>query len=618
MRLLLAVLGWMCALTVFQRGWAQLDAEAQHLLSLDPKQIKTPFVPDELIVGLEPGAPALPLLAMEMVGGVAMQIPSIDAYVVKLSSGITMQSAGEFLRALPGVRYVEPNYRVFAFATPNDPFFSQQYGLSRIQAHLAWDLWQPQRTVYIAIIDSGIDYTHPDLTNKIRRHSNGAIYGYDAFNLIGLTQDFMDYAGHGTHCAGIAGAEINNSVGVAGVAAWNPAIGNSNNFVQLMPVKVINEEETGTVSTIAGGISWAANNGAHILSMSLGTTEMSTAIADAVNYAWSRGCLLVAAAGNFASNAPTYPASYSPCIAVAATDANDQLTSWSQYGSWIDIAAPGQNILSTTLSGSYYTMSGTSMACPMVSGAAAILWSYNPYLTSQQVRDALETHVDPYTPYNGRTIGSGKGRLNIYRALQGIGAGAPPSLSSLSLNPTTVTAGSPSTGTVTLTSPAPSGGFVVNLSSSNTNAATVPSSITVPAGSMNANFTVTTRSVSSVTNVTITASAGGVSRQATLTINPATATASLGTLTIQPTSVAGGSTATGTVRLTAPAPAGGAVVQLRSSSTRATVPSSVSVPAGATTANFTITTRSARTIATVTITATYNGVSRSAQLTVMY
>ena len=618
MRLAHTVLGWMWLLLVLQSGWTQTDAAAQSLPSLDPKQIQTPFVPDELIVGLDPGGDTLPLLAMEMVGSVAQQIPAINAYLVKLAPGLSMPSAGEFLRAMPGVRYVEPNYKVFAFATPNDPYYNQQYGLTRIQAHLAWDLWQPQRTVYIAIIDSGIDYTHPDLTNKIRRHSNGAIYGYDAFNLMGWSQDFMDYAGHGTHCAGIAAAEINNGIGIAGVASWNPLVANSHSYVQLMPVKVLDEEGVGTASTVANGISWAASNGAHILSMSLGTLEMSTAISDAVNYAASLGCVLVAAAGNFASNAPTYPAYYSPCIAVAATDANDQLTSWSQYGFWIDIAAPGENILSTMIGGSYYTMSGTSMACPHVSGAAAVLWSYNPYLTSQQVRAALETHVDPYTPYNGRTIGNGKGRLNVYRALQGIGAGSPPTLSSLSLNPTTVLSGNASTGTVTLTGSAPSGGFVVNLSSNNTAVATVPSNVTVPAGSMTTNFTVSTQSVSSTTSVTITASAGGVVRQATLTVNPASTGVKLDSLTIQPTSVAGGGTATGTIRLTGPAPAGGAVVQLRSSSSRASVPSSVTVPAGATSANFIIRTRSARTVATVTITATYNGVSRSAQLTVVY
>lgn len=618
MRQIFRLLGWMGVIFALQSSWAQLRSEASHLPSPDSGQVRVPFVADELIVGLEPDTPALPLLAIEMVGGAVEYNPVINAYRVRLSPRILMQDAAEFLRALPGVRYVEPNYRVSAFATPNDPHFIQQYALTRIQAHLAWELWQSNRTVYIAIIDSGIDYNHPDLTNKIRRHANGAIYGYDAFNLIGWSQDFMDYAGHGTHCAGIAAAEINNGIGVSGVAAWNPALGNTANSVQMMPVKVLDEEASGTVFTIANGISWAANNGAHILSMSLGTLEMSSAIADAVSYAWSRGCVLVAAAGNFASNAPTYPASDSLCIAVAATDANDQLASWSQYGSWVDIAAPGVDILSTMIGGSYYTMSGSSMACPMVAGAAALLWSYNPSLTNQQVREALETYTDPYTPYNGRTIGTGKGRLNVYRALQSVGAAASPRLNALSLNPTTVVGGSISTGTVTISAPAPASGFVVNLSSSNTVVATVPSSITIPAGSVSANFAVATSSVSSTASVKITASAGGVAHQATLTVSPATADASLSSLTIQPNTVSGGATATGTVRLSAPAPDGGAVVQLRSSSTRASVPSSVTVPAGATSASFTITTRRARSIATVWITATYNGTSRSAQLTVQY
>jgi len=340
-----------------------------------------------------------------------------------------------------------------------------------------------------------------------------------------------------------------------------------------------------------------------------------------VNYAWNRGCLVVVAAGNGGSSSPQYPAYYTNSIAVAATDSSDRLASFSQYGSWVDIAAPGVGILSTIPNNRYASYDGTSMACPHVAGAAAVLWSHNPSLTNAQLRAALETNVDSYQPYNGRTIAPNAGRLNVYRALQAVGGGGPtqPSLSSLSLNPTSVVGGNSSTGTVTLTAPAPSGGFVVNLSSSNTNVATVPSTVTVPAGATSANFTVSTQAVSSATSVTITASAGGVSRTATLTVNPAPSV-TLQSLTISPTSVWGGSTATGTVTLSGPAPAGGVVVQLRSSSSRASVPSTVTVPAGATSARFTIQTRSTfwPFVETVTITATYNGVSRSAQLTVWF
>jgi len=600
-------------------GWAQLMTEVVVQPSLDPAQIDAPFVPGELVVGLEEGDFALPLLAMEMVGTITAQNPPIRSFVVKLAPNLTMQDAGEFLRALPGVRYVEPNYLAFAFATPNDPYFSQQYGPQRIQANLAWDIWQPQRTVYIAIIDTGIDSNHPDLTNKMRRHANGAVYGYNTLN---NTTNALDDNGHGTHCAGIAAAEINNGVGIAGVAAWNPNVANSRAYVQLMPVKVLSSSGSGTLDAVARGITWAADNGAHILSLSLGAGAGSQQLQDAVNYAWTRGCLVVAAAGNGGSSSPNYPAYYTNCIAVAATDSSDRLASFSQYGSWVDIAAPGVGILSTIPNNRYASYDGTSMACPHVAGAAAVLWSHNPSLTNAQLRAALETNVDPYQPLSGRTLAPNAGRLNVYRALQAVGGGGPtqPSLSSLSLNPTSVVGGNSSTGTVTLTAPAPSGGFVVNLSSSNTSVATVPSSVTVPAGTTSANFTVATNSVSSATSVTITAAAGGITRTATLTVNPPASNVTLQSLTISPTSVWGGSTATGTVTLSGPAPAGGAVVQLRSSSSRASVPSSITIPAGATSARFTIQTRSAfwPLVETVTITATYSGVSRSARLTVWF
>ncbi|MEJ5295120.1 MAG: S8 family serine peptidase [Fimbriimonadales bacterium] len=579
------------------------------------------FVPGELVVGLDPVEPkALPLQAIAFVGTVVETIPQIGLYRVVLAPHISMDDAKAFLEVIPGVEYVEPNYIYRAFATPNDPGYGQQYGLQRIQANLAWDLWQPQAVRYIAIIDTGIDYNHSDLANKFRRHSNGQIYGYNTLN---NTTNANDDNGHGTHCAGIAAAEINNGIGVAGVAAWNPAVSGYNAYVQLMPVKVLDANGSGSLTAVANGITWAADNGAHVLSLSLGGASGSTALSNAVTYAWNRGCLIVAAAGNGGSSSPQYPAYYTNVIAVAATDSSDRLTSFSQYGSWVDIAAPGASIYSTYRGNSYATLSGTSMACPHVSGAAALVWSHAPNLTNQQLRAILEQNVDPYQPYSGRTIASGAGRLNVYRALQaaGGGGGTTPSLSNLTLNPSTVVGGNSSTGTVTLTAAAPSGGFTVQLSSSNPSVASVPGSITVPAGQSSASFTIATQQVSSTTQVTITASAGSVSRQATLTINPPSGSVSLESLTISPTSVWGGSSATGTVTLSAPAPAGGVVVQLRSSNSgAASVPSSITIPAGQRSASFTIRTTACWYcfVRTVTITATYNGVSRSASLTIWF
>jgi thermitase len=584
-----------------------------------PAEQPAAFVPGELVVGLDPVEPkALPLQAMQFVGVVADTIPQIGVYRLVLAPGISMDDAAAFLQALPGVRYVEPNYLYYAVATPNDPGYSRQWALPKIQANLAWDIWQPQSPRYIAIIDTGIDYNHSDLVNKFRRLSNGQIYGY---NLLNNTTNANDDNGHGTHCAGIAAAEINNGIGVAGIAGWRPGLSGYNQYVQLMPVKVLDANGSGTLTNVARGITWAADNGAHVLSMSLGGSSGAQSLSDAVNYAWTRGCLIVAAAGNGGSSSPQYPAYYTNCIAVAATDSSDTLTYFSQYGSWVDIAAPGAGIYSTYRGNSYATLDGTSMACPHVSGAAALVWSHAPSLTNQQLRSILETNVDPYQPYAGRTIAPNAGRLNVYRALQAAGGGGgTPSLSSLSLNPSTVVGGNPSTGTVTLTAPAQSGGFTVQLSSSNPSVASVPSSVTVPQGQTSANFTVTTTPVTSQTNVTITASAQGVTRQATLTVTPQPSV-TLQSLTISPSSVWGGSNATGTVTLTGPAPAGGAVVQLRSSNTSAaTVPSSVTVPAGQTSASFTIRTTSCWgcIYRVVTITATYNNTSKSAQLTIWF
>ncbi len=612
--------GFWAFLAVFltlQLSISQIETNFAQQPTLNPTLIESPFVPGELVVGLEHSELALPLTAMQMVGSIVSQNPPINAYVVRLADGVSMESAGEFLRALPGVRYVEPNYLAFTFAQPNDPRFSQQYGLARIQANLAWDIWQPQRTVYIAIIDTGIDSNHPDLTNKMRRHANGAVYGYNTLN---NTTNALDDNGHGTHCAGIAAAEINNGIGVAGVAAWNPAVPNFNSYVQLMPLKALGANGSGSLDAVARAITWAADNGAHILSLSLGAGSSAQQLADAVVYAWTRGCLVVAAAGNGGSSAPQYPAYYTNAIAVAATDADDTLTNFSQYGAWVDIAAPGANILSTTPNNQYQSFSGTSMACPHVSGAAAVLWSHNPSLTNAQLREALETNTDPYQPLNGRTIAPNAGRLNVYRALQAVsdGGGSTPRLSSLSLNPARVVGGNRVVGTVNLTAPAPEGGMLVRLSHNGaTRTAILPNFVSVPAGATQATFTIQTQRVPRETTLVVRATAGDVERTATLTIVPESAV-TLQSLTISPTTVVGGQSATGTITLTAPAPSGGLTVQLRSSSARASVPSTVTVPAGATSANFTIRTTSGGIVTTVTITATHNATSRSAQLTIWF
>jgi len=376
---------------------------------------KPVYQPDELIVGVTPVAhqTGVARQAVMAVGDIAETLPQIGVHRVKIHRGMSLEQAAARIAAMPGVRFVEPNYILTACATPNDPSFATQYGPKKIQADLAWGIWNPVAPVVIAIVDSGVDSNHPDLTNKILRDAQG-IVGYDAISLV--RSDALDDNGHGTHCAGIAAAEINNGIGIAGIAGWNGTAGSDTTYTKIMPVKVLNAAGSGSTTQVANGILWAADNGANVISLSLGGSGTTT-LSNAVSYAWSKGCIVVCAAGNNGSSTLFYPAAYSQSLAVAATDSTDTLCSFSNYGSWVQVAAPGNSIYSTYPNNSYATMSGTSMACPHVSGAAALIWSANPTLTNADVKALLMNTTDPYNPYNGRTIGGG--RINVYRAMGG-------------------------------------------------------------------------------------------------------------------------------------------------------------------------------------------------------
>jgi thermitase len=558
------------------------------------------YVADELVVGLEPNAPAaLASEVMRWVSHSCERLAPLGASVLRLNRATDAESVRDLLLALPGVRYVERNYLVF---TCNDPLSSQQWGLTRIQAAQAWAIATPQRTVYLAIIDTGVDATHPDLAQRVRRYSNGTVYGYNTQLNNANTHDFH---GHGTHCAGIAAAHTGNGVGIAGVASTAP--------VQIMPVKVLNDQGIGTMTDVARGIIWAADNGAHVLSLSLGGNAGTQQLADAVNYAWNRGCVVVAAAGNNGSNAPFYPAAYENALAVAASDPNDRLTDFSQYGTWVDIAAPGSSILSTVPGNRYEAWSGTSMACPHVAGAAALIWSCVPSLTNQQLRLALENNADPVQPYWFGGIGEGKGRLNLYRALQAaLQMENTPTVSQLTLDPTSVTAGGTARGTVVLSRPAGAGGTVVELRSSNPTLAWCAAQITIPQGQTTGVFDIRT-AANGAGSATITASSGGVSRTATLQV---VSPFRVQSVAVSPAAITGGWSATLTVRLTMPAPAGGVQVSLQSNAPQASLPASVIVPAGQSSVSVQVATHPVAQRVHATLTAALNGSQASTTLTI--
>jgi subtilisin family serine protease len=305
------------------------------------------------------------------------------------------------LKQNPNVEYVEPNYIYTSVFTPNDPGVSQQWAWSRIQAYQAWDVTQGSSNVVIAIVDTGIQRTHPDLDSKI-------VAGWDYVQNDNAPDDGN---GHGTHVAGTSAAETNNSTGGAGTCP----------NCRLMPVRVLDNNGSGSMVNVANGINFAANNGAEVINLSLGGPGATT-LQNAVNNAWNSGVFLACAAGNSntSNTSNAYPAAYSNCFAIASTTSTDARSSFSNYGSWVEVAAPGSSIYSSWIGSSYNTISGTSMATPHVAGLAGLLSSQG--LSASAIRTRICSTSDAIS-------GTGSlwtcGRINAFRAVTGGGGGTP-------------------------------------------------------------------------------------------------------------------------------------------------------------------------------------------------
>jgi subtilisin family serine protease len=346
-------------------------------------------------------------------------------------------AALETLRRDPRLAFAELDYAVRATEaiTPNDPYWSNQWGLTQIGAPAAWSVVTGTPDVVIAVLDTGVYLDHEDLASKLWTNpgevpgngvdddGNGKIddvHGWHFYHswsgsayLPVEDGDVRDDNGHGTHVSGVAAAATNNGVGIAGVT-WG---------AQIMPVKVLGSDGTGWDSDVAAGIVYAADNGARIINLSLGQSQDSATLRAAVDYARSRGALVMAAAGN--TGGPVlYPAAYDPVLAVAATDASDQGVLSYNHGPQVDVSAPGQNILSTGWPGDLYAdcssgycyKKGTSMATPHVSGLAALLWSRWPALTADAVAMQItRTTVDVNNP--GWDEYTGWGRVNAAGAV---------------------------------------------------------------------------------------------------------------------------------------------------------------------------------------------------------
>jgi thermitase len=339
------------------------------------------YAPDHILVKFQPGTPdEAKANAHQRLGGkVVGAIPGIDVAVVSVPQNQAAEKARAYGRE-NNVKFAEPDYIAKAILTPDDPNFGYQWGMTKIQAPEAWSVTTGSSDVRIAILDTGVDLDHEDLATRVVANKNFT-----------TSSTVNDLYGHGTHCAGIAAAIANNSIGVAGVG-FNTS---------LMNGKVLDDSGSGYYSWIASGLTWATDNGAKVISMSLGGSSSSSTLENAVNYAWGKGVVVVAAAGNSGKTAPIYPAYYANCISVAATDQNDAKASFSTYGSWVDVAAPGVIIYSTLPNHSnsigtrnYGSLSGTSMATPHVAGLAGLVWSTSYGTSNTSVRSRIESTAD--------------------------------------------------------------------------------------------------------------------------------------------------------------------------------------------------------------------------------
>ncbi|WP_400164518.1 S8 family peptidase [Brevibacillus sp. TJ4] len=318
--------------------------------------------------------------------------PELGIY--RVSSRRKMRKILKHYQGLSEIEFAEPNYQFKAFAVPNDPYFSlYQYGPQRIAAPAAWDVTQGSPEVTVAVVDTGVQLDHPDLRAKI-------VPGYD---FVSNDTSPADGNGHGTHVAGIAAAVTNNRIGIAGVCP----------LASIMPIRVLDNSGSGDLMNVARGIVYAAQQGAQVINLSLGAPASSSTLQSAVQYAWSRGAVIVAAAGNDGSATPNYPANFANVIAVASTNENDTKSGFSNYGLWVDVAAPGDQVLSTYPRNYYSYLSGTSMAAPHVAGVAALLAAQGK--TNEEIVDAILSTCDP-VPGTGRYWVHG--RVNAERAVR--------------------------------------------------------------------------------------------------------------------------------------------------------------------------------------------------------
>lgn len=373
-----------------------------------PPPVTPEFAPGEIVVKFRPNVGPLARQNSLLATGSRMleASPQGDVLRLQVKPGQEANVIADLL-AQGEVEYASPNYYVYATGDPNDPYYSWQWGLQQvldydIDASEAWDIHTGANSVIIAVIDTGVDLDHPDLAAKI---TSGAQAGYNYISPGALPDDDN---GHGTHVAGIAAAAGNNNVGIAGVS-WG---------AKIMPLKILSANGSGSIYNLALAIRYAADHGAKVVNMSLGGSCGTgwPDVESAVNYAVSKGVVLIAASGNNYAGVVSCPGAINGVMAVGATDSSDSRAAYSNYGTALDVMAPGSSIYSTWPGGDYNYLSGTSMATPHVAGLAALVRSYAPGLSNDQIQNLIQNNTDDLGA-TGWDQFYGYGRINAYRTL---------------------------------------------------------------------------------------------------------------------------------------------------------------------------------------------------------
>ena len=372
-------------------------------------------------VGVQDIGPVFPstkgLLSVASING---EVDLSRIYRLRLAPDADILRAVQDLSANPAVEYAEPDYLAHLIATPNDPLYSGQWGLTQINAPAAWDVTTGSTDVVIAVIDAGLDTDHTDLAgqlwtnpgeitgNSVDDDNNGYVDDIHGWNLVDNNANLSDNTGHGTQVAGVIAAATNNSQGVAGVC-WN---------CRLMTVKVTQSGGVANYSDVAAGVVYAAQKGAEVINLSLGGSSDSATLKAAIATA-SQTAVVVGGTGNDDSSAPFYPAAYDDYVlAVAGTTNSDTKVGTSNYGTWVDVSAPGEDITTTFDGGGYGSTSGTSMAAPFAAGLAGLLRSLHPGWSANQARAQIVQTTDDIDGLNPGYEGKlGSGRIDASQAV---------------------------------------------------------------------------------------------------------------------------------------------------------------------------------------------------------